>query len=84
MEQENKDLSSQLESLKELLTELKAINNLQANRQEYRKLAEMQVIARRAKEPKAEFRNDEKREEERGDNDSAWEKLMADIDNIAA
>lgn len=41
MEQENKDLSSQLESLKELLTELKAINNLQANRQEYRKLAEM-------------------------------------------
>lgn len=41
MEQENKDLNSQLESLRELLTEVKAINNLQVNKKEYRKLAEM-------------------------------------------
>jgi DNA repair exonuclease SbcCD ATPase subunit len=47
LEQENKELNEQLEQLRELLQEVKAINSLQPARKEYRKLAEMEVIASR-------------------------------------
>jgi hypothetical protein len=47
MEQENKELNEQLDQLRELLQELKAVNALQPARKEYRKLAEMEVIASR-------------------------------------
>jgi len=47
MEQENKDLNGQLNDLRELLEEVKAINCMQPVKKEYRKLAELELLARR-------------------------------------
>lgn len=74
MEQENKDLNGQLDALQELLTEVKSMNNLQANRAEYRKLADLEVIARQAV-PKAQEPSLGKNENEdkyKGEFDGEW------------
>ena len=47
LEQENKDLNSQLEALQELLQEVKAMNTMQIHKKEYRKMAELEVAAKR-------------------------------------
>ncbi len=52
MEQENKELNEQLDQLRELLHEVKAINALQPARKEYRLLAEMEVLASRPSQDK--------------------------------
>ena len=54
----------QLSSLQELLTEVKAINNLQAHKPEYRKLAEIELMAR--KEHFSPVKEEGKAEEEGG------------------
>lgn len=54
----------QLSSLQELLTEVKAINNLQAHKPEYRRLAEMELLAR--KEQFSPVKEEGRAEDERG------------------
>jgi len=56
------------------------MNNLQAHKPEYRKLAEMELLAR--KEAYSPMKEEEKAEED-GASEGEWSKLMQEIDRIA-
>ena len=47
LEQENRDLNLQLDGLRDLLNEVKAMNSLQPLKQEYRHIAELKLLAQK-------------------------------------
>ena len=86
LEQENQDLNAQLNTLTELLRELKAMNDMEPVRGDYRKWAELSLAAEKKLpeqiNPTVDKNDQFNIRENEIELNPDWDRLMADIEKI--